>query len=331
MRTRKRTDFRVSVFTALLAVLPLLATGCGQAENPWAKVEGGPPYVLTSFPPLYCFAKNVAGPDAGVLCLMTPTGPPNYPTTPFDPAKVRRANLFLVNGLGLDEFVTKLAGDSGQVEIYKVGDQIPHQQLIHADAEESEQMHKDKDGKACKHEHGEHDPHVWLGLPQAISMVEKIRDKLQAVDPAHKEGYAQRAEAYLAELKKLHEYGKEKFKDKKNRALVTTHDSLRYFADAFELEIEGSIQQAGQEADAVKLARLAQLCKDKKVSVIVVEPQYRKGPAVTLQKNLATQGVMVEVAEVDPLETAPADPQPDPAYYVQQMRRNIDNLAKALR
>lgn len=326
---RTWTGSRV-VVVALGAVLPWLGLGCGKAENPWAKVEGGPPYVLTSFPPLYCFAKNVAGPDAGVLCLMTATGPHNYQTTPFDTAKIRRANLFLINGLGLDEFATKLIGDA-QVDIYKVGDQLPHDLLLHADFEESEHMHKGKDGKACKHEHGDHDPHVWLGIPQAQSMVEKIRDKLQAIDPAHKEGYAQRAQAYLAELQKVHDYGVEKFKGKKNRALITTHDALRYFAEAFELEIEGSIQQAEEEADAVKLANLAKLCKEKKVAAIVVEPQYRKGPAITLQQNLAAQGVMIEVVEVDPLETAPADPHPDPAFYVQQMRRNIDNLAKALR
>ncbi len=35
--------------------------------------------------------------------------------------------------------------------------------------------------------------------------------------------------------------------------------------------------------------------------------------------------------EVDPLETAPAeDVNPDPGYYMKQMYRNIDNLAKAL-
>ena len=41
----------------------------------------------------------------------------------------------------------------------------------------------------------------------------------------------------------------------------------------------------------------------------------------------------VELVEVDPLETAPAATGamvPDPAYYMQQMYNNIDNLAKAL-
>lgn len=314
---------------AVLAAVSLGNAGCGKASDPWAKVQGGPPYVLASFAPLYCFAKNVAGDDAGVLCLLTNTGPHDYQLTPFDTLKVRKANLFLVNGLSMDDFVLKMAGDNKTVEIFKVGDALPHELLEHGAA--CEHKHKDKDGKECKHD-CEHDPHVWLGLEQAIAMVEKIRDKLQALDPAHKDGYGQRATAYIGELKKLQEYGKEAFKDKKNRNIITTHDSLRYFAREFELEIEDSIQpRPGIEADAVKLAKLAQVCKEKKVAAIVVEPQYRKGPAVTLQNNLRNQGVMVEIAEVDPLETIPANPQADPAFYVQQMRRNIDNLAKALR
>ena len=47
------------------------------------------------------------------------------------------------------------------------------------------------------------DPHVWLGIPEAILMVERIRDVLGQVDPAHKELYRANAAAYAQKLMEL--------------------------------------------------------------------------------------------------------------------------------
>src|SRR5207247_9548281 len=66
----------------VLLVLPLVGfAGCGSPPNPWDGVPGGPTRVLLSCPPLYCFAKQVAGPHAAVLCLATTVGPHHYEPT----------------------------------------------------------------------------------------------------------------------------------------------------------------------------------------------------------------------------------------------------------
>jgi len=78
---------------------------------------------------------------------------------------------------------------------------------------------------------------------------------------------------------------------------------------------------------------LVKICKDQGVSVIAVEPQYSKGPGEALKNQLGKKGIKVELVEIDPLETAPIPEHkddPDPAYYLQRMYQNIDNLAKAL-
>jgi ABC-type Zn uptake system ZnuABC Zn-binding protein ZnuA len=310
--------------------------GCGAPPSPWEGVPGGAKHVLVSFPPLYCFTRSVAGPDAKVLCLLTTVGPHDYQPTAADALKVRKADLFLVNGLGLDDFITRLVDSSGntRVKVVRVAEAIPEKELLAMD-EEDEHDHKDKHAhqEAHGHSHGEHDPHVWLGLPQAVVMVNHIRDELIAIDPEHKSGYTRRAADYVQELQKLLEQGRKELEGKKNRRLITTHESLGYFARAFNLQIVGAIQvRAGVEPDAGKLKTLADLAKRDQVHVIAVEPQYMQARtgANALIREIGPQGKQVEVIEIDPLETIPHAADLHEGTYVSKIKANIDALAKAL-
>src|SRR5688500_3179610 len=117
----------------LLVLLSLVAfSGCSAAPDPFAGAQPGQLKILTSFPPLYCFAANVAGDEAKTLCLLTNVGPHGYEATSLDSIKVAKADLFLVNGLGLDEFVTKLAsGARKKNAVLAVGETLKDEKLIH--------------------------------------------------------------------------------------------------------------------------------------------------------------------------------------------------------
>jgi zinc transport system substrate-binding protein len=311
--------------SALFSIL-----GCSTAKDPWADVPGGPPRVLTTFPPLYCFAANVAGDKAAVLSLLDQTGPHGFEPRAEDALKLRKANLLLVNGLGLDDFIGRLVKQSANksLAVVDLGKKLEddHHELLLPMAE-----HKHENGGGHKHHHhGEHDPHVWLGIPQAVEMVKIIKKALQEKAPANAAAYEKNAADYVKELEGLQEEGKKQLKAKKNRKLITHHESLAYFADSFGLEIVGSIQiRPGVEADASQRARLVKLCKEKGVRVIAVEPQYSKESAEALQKQLRRDGIELEIVEVDPLETARGELGPD--FYVTKMRENISKLAKALK
>jgi ABC-type Zn uptake system ZnuABC Zn-binding protein ZnuA len=312
----------------LLAILLGLGTalpGCSKARDPWKDVPGGPTKVLVTIPPLYCFAKNVAGDDAAVLCLLGSHGPHDYEPTPDDALKAKKADLFFAIGLGLDEFTGKIVNHSlnKKIKVVEVGDAggLIKQEHEHGKEEKGDHDH---------HHHGEYDPHVWLGIPQSIRMVNAIRDSLQEIDPKNKEGYARRAAAYVKELGKLQADGQIALKDKKNRKLIATHESLRYFGKSFLLEILDSIQpRPGIEADPTKMRDLVKLMKEKDVRVIATEPQYPHKLAEILKANLGKQKIEVKLVEIDPLETAPAG-ELDAGYYIKKMRENITNLAKAL-
>jgi zinc transport system substrate-binding protein len=312
----------------LAAVATLGWLGCGSIPDGW---EGVPePRVLASFPPVACFVENVAGDQGGVRCLCTGTGPHDYKFNINDSVRLKRANIFFANGFGLDDhFTDRMVNNSGnaQLQYRKLAAGLPDALRKKGEAHAHEHGH---DHDHDHHHHGPHDPHVWLGIPQAIGMVELVRDDLTKVDPAHAALYKKNADEYVGRLKKLHAEGKEKLKGLKKTPVVTFHESMAYFADSFGLNVIGSIQpSAGVDPDARNIRNILEKCKGSDRVIITVEPQYPKTAAETLEKELKKSGGVREVVlvTVDPLETCDADDLTRD-WYERKMRQNLDNLAK---
>ncbi len=330
--------FGLAILLLSVATIPFLLVSCGPGVDPW-NGQPGPPHVVVSFAPLSCFVQNVGGDNVGVLSICT-TGSPHHADPPVDEAsKLTGADLVFVNGLELDEGFMKRLADASRnprlkgkepVGFIELGDRMLEDKpsLVYKGEEEAKPHENEHD------HHGDYDPHLWLGILQAIRMVEIIRDELKKVDAAHSTDYDHRAAEYIERLKKLQADGKEMLKDKKNRRIVTTHDSCHYFAASFGLTVEGVLEAApGNEADQVALSDLVTRCVENKVRVIGTEPKFasQQGAAQSLRKALATRGVNnPEIVELDPLESVTGDEKLDQGWYERRMRKNLEALAKAL-
>ncbi|HZY88382.1 MAG TPA: zinc ABC transporter substrate-binding protein [Gemmataceae bacterium] len=307
--------------------------GCSSAPNPWKDTPS--PRVATTFPPLYCFAKNVLGDHGDAHSLSDATGPHHYDPSTEDSYWLRGADLFVASGLGLDKFADRAeqTSQNARLAYLKVGDKLPKDLLLAAEHEDEHD--KGKPGHAHEHEHGEFDPHVWLGTPQAIRMVEIIRDELKRLDPPHAEDYDKNAAKYAQALKDLHKDGKDELAKAKDRKIISFHDSLRYFAKSYDLTIVDVIEKGpGEEATTPEMINLVKKCVEEKVRVIAVEPQYPKSTSArVLQEELQKKNHKVTLVEIDPLETAdPKELQKEGArWYEKKMRGNLRRLAEALK
>lgn len=314
-------------------VLAGVLAGCARSTNAW-EGRGGPPRVVVTIPALDSFVRNIGGEHVGVICLCTTRGPHHYDYTPQDAIILRDADLFFAIGLTLDDNFAdpmQIESHNPRLRYVKLGERLPEKLLLKG---EEEHDHGKEEAKH-DHKHGEHDPHVWLGIEQAKVMVKFIRDELKTVDAAHAGDYDKNADNYLQALDKLADYGKDKLKDKKDRKFIAFHESLAYFAKSFDLNIVDAIEVApGQEPSPGHLKELVEKCKKENVHVIAVEPQYPKGTsAEVLQKEVKG----LEFAVVDPLETAGdkdvKDDQKelkDKGWYEKKMKQNLDALAKGL-
>jgi ABC-type Zn uptake system ZnuABC Zn-binding protein ZnuA len=328
IRTRRSVAAVVGL-AALAGLFALLPAGCGGGRDEvWPDRPG--PKVVVTFAPIYCFAAKVAGDDAVVQNLMTTSGPHDFNPTDTEARLLRKANLLFINGLELDtNLANTLKRGSGNrdLKIVDLGGRIPQAELL-----EGACHHDHGPGEAHDHEHGT-DPHIWLSPEFAVRMTETIRDELKAADPEHATNYDRRAAEYVGELRKLHADGLALLKDKKDRRLVTFHESLAYFAKSFNLDVADVVQKKpGVEPNSDELKKLIEICQAKKVRLIAVEPQYgTQTSAKTILEELKRKGVSdADLVAIDPLETVPAA-ELTPDWYVQKMRSNLEALARAMK
>jgi ABC-type Zn uptake system ZnuABC Zn-binding protein ZnuA len=333
---------RLLVPLAVVGVLGtvVLISGCprGASPDPWASA-GSKPKVLVSFAPLYSFAAAVAGPDAEVKCLLTTTGPHTEgDATSGQIALARGCDVFIINGLGMEDAPGGFADKLGQVaanpkwHVLNLGSNLDKDWLL-----EGECHHDHDHGKAGEeHEHGI-DPHVWLSIRCAKKMVEGIRDELVRLDSDHAAGYKDRSAAYLAKLDKLEAEGKAMMDKKQEKWILSFHESLNYFAHTFGLKVAGSIQvDPGMEPSPEKIKQIIKKCQNpnKPVRVIAVEPQFPNNSSARVVRDtlrgLKDQPIDAEFAEVDPLETCD-EKELGPDLYENVMRRNLTELARVLR
>lgn len=340
--TRRRLDvWTIGIVAAIASASSL--PGCTKSPPAW-RDRGGPPRVVVTIPALDNFVRNVGGDHVGVVCLCTTQGPHHYQYNSQDAMLLRETDLFFAIGLTLDDkFADSIQRESHnpRLQYVKLGESKRMEKLLLHLQEQHEHGKEEEHEHEHEHEHGEYDPHIWLGIPQAIVLVEIIRDELKKVDPNHEAEYDKNAAEYIAKLKDLHAYGKKQLQDKQNRKIIAFHESLGYFAKSFAVDIVEVLEVTpGAEADQAHMVKLAKICLEKDVRVIAVEPQYPKdSSAKSLREAVTAKDKNKDIAFVviDPLETADKPDLKDdgkelksPEWYDKMMRHNLDNLAKAL-
>lgn len=308
--------------------LLLVIAGCERTpDDPWPGKPG--PKVLTSFPAIHCFALNVVGDDGTVRSLLSSQGAHHAGDVPSHQMKLaHHAHITFINGLGVDNSLAnriKAASGNPSFKLVDLGDRIDKAALLEG---------------VCHHDHGhdghheDHgtDPHVWLSAKHARTMVAAIRDEISKQDSANAAKYEERARIYLERLEQLERDGIKMLKDKTERKIITFHDSLQYFAQCYGLTIVDSIQiEPGREPPPKHLERLIAKCKEHKVRLIAVEPQFpRNTSAKTVLDALRKEGIDAEFVEIDPLETAD-ESEMKADLYEKKMRTNLENLAKKLK
>jgi ABC-type Zn uptake system ZnuABC Zn-binding protein ZnuA len=220
-----------------VAALPLLA-GCRSSD------EGSEAEVVATTTQVADIARNVAGDDADVHGILTPNADPHdYEPRPSDATAIAGAEVVFTSGGDVDEWVNELIESSGtDAQVIDLLDTVP----------------------VVRSEGGEEDPHWWHDPTNAIAAVETIRDELSEADPAGAMAYEENAAAYIAAIQRSDRTIAQcmEYLPDSVRKLVTSHDSLGYFANSYDIEVVGSAVPAlstqaqpssGETADLVDL------------------------------------------------------------------------------
>lgn len=293
---------------ACLAVIAAAVLGCtaaGRATD--GPSDGGTLRVVATTTILADFVRSVGGDRVAVTSLVPPGGEAHtFDPSPGDIARVGEAQLVVANGLGLDEWLTRLAADSGtRATIVRLADAVPPDRYIV--------------------EAGVTNPHLWLDPTNAAAYGTAIVAALARADPAHADAFAANARALGARLDALGEWARQRVATlpPDRRAIVSFHDALPYFARAFGFRIAGVIVSApGQDPSAGEVAKLIDAIKASNVKVVVSEVQFSDKLARTIAAE--TGATVVSDLYTDSLGDSPVD------TYEGLIRHDVDRLVAAL-
>jgi ABC-type Zn uptake system ZnuABC Zn-binding protein ZnuA len=305
-----RTDGALSAVAPTLLAATLLAATLLAACAPRPATSGdGRIGVVATTTILADLVAQVGGPDVHVTSLVPKGGEVHtYDPRPSDLVAVDDAALVVMNGLGLDDWLGRIAADVGaDVPVVRLGEEWSSGVYIGGDDERP-------------------NPHLWLDVRLAAAYAGRIGAALAAADPAHADGYAARTDAYRERLGALDAWVRDRIATipAERRSVVSFHDALPYYAAAYGLEIVGVVVPApGQEPSAGEVASLVEAIRSSGVRAVFSEIQFDPSLAATL----ATEAGATVVADLytDTLGDPPAD------SYEGVIRWDTERIVEALR
>lgn len=320
------------VAAAMLLTLLLVLAGCGKNGSSGTIVEGKV-NVITSFYPIYEFAKEIGGEEANVINLL-PTGVEPHDWTPRsqDILNASKAQLFLYNGAGLEGWVPnflKGLGADAKVKTVEISHGID---LIeaegddgHGHGEEAEhgEAHSDHDEETEPHHV---DPHTWVSPKSAMIMAENIKNSYIEVDPEHQAAYESRYQELLSQLQVLDAKFMEQLSSLPKKEIVVSHQAFGYLCRDYGLT-QHAIMGLSPEAEprAQDLVALSKLVKEKGIRYIFFEELVSD----KLAKTLASEAG-VDTLVLNPVEgLTKAQAQAGENYFT-LMEKNLQNLIQAL-
>ena len=214
---------------------------------------------------------------------------------------LEKADLLIVNGLGMESFLDKVTSNYPKLKVI--------------DASQDAQFMFDPNT-------GDPNPHVWVSILGAMKQVENITQALTQIYPIHEAGYKMNAESYMHKLSVLQVKMQKALSNLPYKQIVTFHEAFSYFASEFNLEVIAVIEsEPGKEPSPKELSDLISKVKQMPRKVLFVEPQYTAKTA-----DLIAQETGAVIYTLDPVVTGDGNLD----SYLTSMEQNLETFKRAL-
>ena len=292
------------LFALILVVLSMMMIGCGGGKGTDGKLR-----IVTSFYPIYIDTINLAKGinDVEVVNLTKPQVGclHDYQLTTEDMKTLETADIFVVNGFGMESFLDKVIDNQPElkvIDLSKVDDISP---IV---------------------EDGEINPHVWLSVTYDKRQVIELSNRLSELDPDHALEYKKNALDYVTRLDALREEMHNELDFLPHKDIVTFHEAFPYFAKEFDLNIVAVVErEPGTEPTPKELEEIIETLKGVDTKVIFTEPQYSPKAAETIARETGAK-----IYPLDPIVTGESTPE-HADDYIERMLENMSTLQTALK
>ncbi|MBP7184581.1 MAG: zinc ABC transporter substrate-binding protein [Saprospiraceae bacterium] len=242
-----------SIVTIFLEICLLIFGAHAKAQG---KQNNNAPIIVASTTIIADIAKNIAGNDVNISCLLPVGSDPHlHDPTPQDVRLVRSATLILLNGLTLEGWMLELIKNSGSTaKIVTVSDGV--------DAIRSNQFHNATD------------PHAWMDPMNGLVYAKNIRRAFIELLPEKRSQIEENHKIYEAQLLDLDAYIAKQINKLPigKRILITSHDAFHYYGRQYHITLESVLGTSTEaEVQTSDVIRIYRLLKEHQIPAIFIE------------------------------------------------------------
>ncbi|MBP5426710.1 MAG: zinc ABC transporter substrate-binding protein [Clostridiales bacterium] len=257
--------------------------------------------VCTSFCTVYDFVQKIGG-DKVEIVNIVPYGvePHDWEPNPKDLVLIKKANLLICNGNGMETWLDKIRKSVKNIEVVEASKGV---NLI------------------------EGDPHVWLDPMNAKIELKNICDALVRLDSKNEEYYRKNYSKYSQNISELDNEYTEKLYECTKKEVVVMHAAFGYMCNRYGLE-QIALQGVANEGEPSikRISEIIRVVRDRNIGTIFAENSADEKIMRTI-----SQETKVKISRLQTLENMSEEGIKNGQDYFGIMRRNLDELVLALR
>jgi len=297
---KKYIKYAILIALAIIIVLVVTLTNRNKTTT---EQDNGKFKIVTSFYPMYVIALNIT--DGANNIELTNMADMNtgcihdYTLLASDMKKIEKADVLIQNGLGLENFISKILNNQKDLAIIDASENI---------------------SDFIQEESGIN-PHIWTSITNYIKQVGNISKGLMEKNQENAEIYQRNTENYIETLTNLRKIYEVELNYLKGKAAVCLNESFEYLGKELELNLK-SIHTSHEESalSAKELKDVIDWMKENKATMIIVDRNDDLKNAQTLAEQTG--------AKIYKLDSALTGSSSKDAY-VSSIKENMEVLKRA--
>jgi zinc transport system substrate-binding protein len=260
--------------------------------------------IVTSFYPMYIIAENITDgaenielvnmADVNVGCLH------DYTLTTEDMKKVENADIFIMNGLGMESFIEKILTSNQDMNIID-------------SSTEAQNVILSEDGVNA---------HIWTSIDNYILQVKYISKELINKNQENAEVYQKNTDEYVQKLEELKNEFETKLQNLDGKKAICLNEVFGYMGQELGMEmttIATDHEESTMSADM--LSSIIDKVKQENIQIIIIDKNDNKANAETIANETGAK-----ILELNSGMTGELDKD----AYINQIRENLNVLEKSI-
>lgn len=316
--------------------LALVLVGCGKKTDQVSdksRERGSQRKIYVTTPALYDFARMIGGEKVEVENLVQGGGDlHHWEPSPDLIRKINQADLFLINGAGLEGWLDKVSASLDPS--IKLVDTSQGIDLIMAEHDHDDDHDHDEDDDHDEghnhdedhdHDHGGKDPHFWTSLKAARIQAKNVYQAFLDLDPENKDYFKEQWGKLEKTFQNLDDKYAKALAGQEGKTLIVPHLAFSYLCQDYDFQQLGlQGHHADGQLSAGKIRQIVDLATSQGITTIFYEGFGDDSAAQNLAMEIAGKALpLYTIESIDDKEREKGE------NYFTLMEKNLESIVQS--